>query len=97
MSPCDARGALATRRYFLAGCPIEIRSEPVQRHRRSAPERGDGHLGAYESVSAQRGKLPDGDSIPGHDERLALVKLSHDLAAVIAQLPLRDLFAHTRL
>src|ERR1700746_1748875 len=95
MSPCDGRGVLATRCDLLAGGPIEIRSEPVEPHPRSAPERGDGGLGADESTPTQRGQLADRDSIPGHDERLALVKLAHDVAAVIAQLPLGDLFGHT--
>ena len=95
MSPCDGRGASATRRDLLAGCPIEIRSEPVELHPRSPPERDDGRLGAYESMPTQRGKLADRDAIPGHHERLALVKLAHNLAAVIAQLPLSDLFGHT--
>src|SRR5271156_1128760 len=96
MSPCDGRGALATRRDLLAGGLIEIRSEPVEPHPRSAPERGNGRLGAYESMPAQRGKLADRDSIPGHDERLAVVKLAHNVAAVVTQLPLGDLFGHTR-
>jgi hypothetical protein len=96
MSPCDGRGVSATRRDLLAGGPIEIRSEPVELDSRSAPERGDGRLGTYESMPTQRGKLADRDSIPGHDERLALVKLAHNLATVIAQLALSDLFGHTQ-
>ena len=96
MSPCGARGALATRRDLLAGGPIEICSEPLEFDSRSAPERGDGRLGADESMPAQRGKLADRDSIPGHHELLTLVELAHNLAAVIAQLPLSDLFGHTR-
>lgn len=96
MSPCDGRPASATRRDLLVGRPIEIRSEPVQPHPRSAPERGDGRLGADESMPPQRGKLADRDSIPGHDERFAVVKLAHNVAAVIAQLPLGDLFGHTK-
>ena len=96
MSPCDGRGASATRRDLLAGPSIEICSEPVELHPGSAPERGDGRLGAYESMPAQRGKLADGDSVPGHDKRLALIKLAHDVTAVIAQLPLSDLFGHTK-
>ena len=94
MSPCDGRGVSATRRDLLAGGPIEICSEPVERHARSAPERGDRRFGADESMPMQRGKLADRDSVPGHDERLALVKLAHNVAAVVAQFPLGDLFGH---
>src|SRR5512139_1070685 len=94
MRPCSGRGASATRGDVLAGDPVEICSELVELHPRSAPERGDGRLGADKPMPAQRGKLADGDSVPGHDERLALVKLAHDVAAVIAQLPLGDLFGH---
>ncbi len=46
-------------------------------------------------MPTQRGKLADRDSIPGYDERLALVELAHNVAAVIAQFPLGDLFGHT--
>ncbi len=48
-------------------------------------------------MPAHRGKLADRDSIPGHDERLALIKLAHNAAAVIAQLALGDLFGHTQI
>jgi hypothetical protein len=46
-------------------------------------------------MPTQRGKLADRDAIPGHDERLASVKSAHNLAAVIAQLPLSNPFGHT--
>jgi hypothetical protein len=95
MSPCDGRGVSATGRDLLAGGLIEIRSESIEPHPRSAPECGDGRFGAYESVPTQGGKLADWDSISGDDERLALVELAHNLAAVITQLPLSDLFRHT--
>lgn len=47
-------------------------------------------------MPAQRGELADRDSIPRHDERLTMVQLAHDVAAVIAELPLSDLFGHTK-
>ena len=95
MSPCGGRLALAT--SVISWLAARSRSaRTVEPHPRSAPERGDGRLGAYESMPAERGKLADRDSIPGHYERLALIKLAHDLAAVIAQLALGDLFGHTR-
>lgn len=41
-------------------------------------------------------KFADRDSIPGHNKGLALVKLAHNLAAVIAELTLGDLSGHAR-
>jgi hypothetical protein len=78
----------------LAGDSIEVRPEPVQVNARRASERRDGRFGAYESMPAQRGKLADRDSVSGHDEALALVKLAHDFSAVIAKLTLSDLSGH---
>ena len=96
MTPCDARGASATRRDLLAGGPIEVRAQPVELHARSAPERRQSRLGPYESMPTQRRKLANRDPIPGHNEGFALVKLAHDLAAVIAKVTLGDLPGHTR-
>lgn len=95
MSPCGRRGASATRSGLLARGSVEIRSEPVKINRRSAPERADGRLGADESMPAQRRKLSHRNSVPSYDERLALVELAHDLAAVVAQLALSYLLRHT--
>lgn len=66
--PSRRTRASATRRDLLTGGPIEICSEPVEGHGRSAPERGDGRVGAYESMPAQRRKLADRDSVSGHDK-----------------------------
>jgi hypothetical protein len=96
MTPCDAPGASATRRDLLAGGPIEVRAQPVELHARSAPERRQSRLGPYESMTTQRRELANRDPIPGHNEGFALVKLAHDLAAVIAKLTLSDLPGHTR-
>jgi hypothetical protein len=79
----------------LGGGPIQVRSELAELHPRSASKRRDGRFGAYESMTTQRGKLADRDSIPGHDEGLTFVKLTHNLAAVIAKLTLSDLSGHT--
>src|SRR5271165_5939358 len=94
MRPCDGREVLTTRRDLLAGGPIEVRSEPVELHARSASERRDGRLGAYESMPTQWRKLADRDPIPGDNEGFALVKLAHDLAAVVAKLTLSYLSGH---
>ena len=95
MRPCDARAASATRRDLLAGGPIEVGSQPVELHARSAPERRHSRRGADESMPTQWGKLADRDPIPGHNEGFALVKLAHNLAAVIAEFTLGDLSGHT--
>lgn len=95
MSARGAREASATRRDVLAGGPIEICPQPVQPDPRCAPERGDGRLGADESMPAKRAKFADRDAIAGHHERLTLIQLAHNLATIVAQLPLSDLFGHT--
>ena len=93
--PRAGREASAKGHDVLAGGAIEVGSEPVELQARSASERGESRLGAYEPMPTQRGELADRDSIPGHDEGLTLVKLAHYLAAVIAKLTLSDLFGHT--
>ena len=96
MRPCDARGASATRRDLLAGGPIEVGSQPVEVHARRAPERRHSRPRSDESMPTQWGKLADRNPVPGDNEGFALVKLAHNLAAVIAQLTLGDLAGHTR-
>ena len=96
MRPCDGRGGSATRRDRLAGNPIEIGSESIELHARAASERRDRRFCADESMPTQRGKLADADSIPGHHEGFALVKPTHDLAAVVAKLALTDFPGHIR-
>jgi hypothetical protein len=92
MRPRD--GASATRLDLLAGGPIEVPSESVELDARSASERRDDGVGAYKAMPPQRKKLADRDAIPGHNEGFALVKLAHNLAAVIAKFPLSDLSCH---
>jgi hypothetical protein len=84
------------RRDLLAGGPIEVGSQTVELHARSAPERRHSRLCTDESTPTQWGKFADRDPVPGHNEGLALVKLAHNLAAVIAELTLGDLSGHTR-
>lgn len=57
-------------------------------------EHGHGCMSTDESVPAERHELADGDTGPGHHEPLAQVELSHDLTAVVAQLPLGDFSGH---
>ena len=92
----DTRAASATGRDVLAGGPIKVPSQPVELHARSAPERRHSRLGTDEAMPTQRKELADRDSIPGHHEGFALVKLAHNLAAVISELALGDLSGHSR-
>src|ERR1700691_4334712 len=57
-------------------------------------ERRDGHLGRHELAAADRAQLAHGRAVASYDERLAPVELAHDLAALVAQLPLGDLTCH---
>jgi len=68
----------------LAHSPIEVGLKLVETDPWSSPERGDGRLGADESMPPERGQLTDRDSIPGHHKRLAPVQPAHDLATVVA-------------
>ena len=52
-------------------------------------------LGVDEPVATQWGQFADRNTVSGHDERLALVELAHDLAAVVAQFALRDFGSHS--
>jgi hypothetical protein len=84
------------RRDLLAGNLIEVRPQPVELYARGASERRQNRLGTDESTPTQWGKLADRHPIPGNDERFALVKPTHNLAAFIAQLALGDLTGHTK-
>ena len=96
MRRCDARAASVRRCDLLAGGLIEVRSQPVQLDTRSASERRHSRLGTDESMATQWRQLFDRNPIPGHNEGFALVKLAHNLAAVIAELTLGDLSGHIR-
>ena len=86
MRPCDARAGSSMRCELLAGGPGPSKSapQPVELDAWSASERRHNRLGSDESMATQWGELADGDPIPGHDEGFALVKLAHNVAAVIA-------------
>jgi hypothetical protein len=94
MRPRDARAASSMKRELLAGGPVEVCSQPVELNAWSASECRHSRLGTDESMATQWGKLADRDPIPGHNEGFALVKLAHNLAAVIAQLTLCDFSGH---
>jgi hypothetical protein len=57
----------------------------------------DEAAGGDEPVTSQRSQLADRHAVARHDEGLARIEPAHDLTAVIAQLPVRDLLGHTSL
>ncbi len=93
-SPRAGRGRSATRCGVLAGRSVEVIPETSEVDSRRCAEQRDGGLGWDEPVSPQRSELTDRDAVAGHDERLAFVEPTHDLAAVVAEFPLGDLSAH---
>ena len=88
------RRVSATRSGGLACETIEIASKPPQVYRGRVSERRCSRLRSNETPSSEGEELPDRHAIAGHDERLALIELAHDLTAAIAQLALRDLAGH---
>jgi len=82
------------RRELLTGGPVEVGSQPAELYAWSAAERRHGRMGTDESMATQWGKLADRDPIAGHNEGFALVKMAHNLAAVITQFALGDFSGH---
>ena len=93
MSPCGWRGS-ATGCEVLAGDGVQVGAQTFEVDPGRAPERRHRCSRTDEPIAPQGGKLPDGHTVPGHDEGLAAVELAHDLSAVVAQLPLSDLGGH---
>jgi hypothetical protein len=88
------RGSSRTRHRFLICGGVEIRSEALVVDARRGPEHGHRGVGCHESVATEWGELADRDAVARHDERPALVELSHDLTALVPELSLADLTAH---
>ena len=73
---------------------VDIGSEPRGVDRCRMGERSERGLPTDETVSSKRRQLTDRDAVARHDEALSGIKGSHHLAALVAQLPLRDLARH---
>ena len=84
------------RSWVLIYKPIDVGSELLVVDMTNAGKRGDGDLGRHKPAAANRPQLTDRRAIASHDERFASVELSHDLAAVVAQLSLTDLTRHDK-
>ncbi len=87
--------ASATGAQVLGNHSIEIVPELVQIDCGCVTEQCHSGVGANEAVPAKRCQFAHWDSVASHDERLALVELSHDLPTVVPQLSLGDLSGHS--
>lgn len=76
---------------------VDVGSESLQLDRGCAGERGDGGTSGDELPLSEGYQFPDWHAVPRHDEGLATVQRAHDFAALVAQLPLRDLPCHARI
>ncbi len=74
---------------------VEVRSEAFVVDRWCDPEHGDRRLRRDEAMSTQWQQFADGHAVSSDDEGLALVEVTHDLAALVA--PLAHLAAPSRL
>lgn len=96
MSPRSGRIVFSTTRAcLLGGDPVKVLAKLSQIDRGGVAEHGHGGIRADEAVPAKWRQFPHRDAIAGHDERLAVVELPHNLAAIVAEFTLRDLSGHT--
>lgn len=73
---------------------VDVRPEALALDGRRTGERRDRSGSRDELAVAQREELTDAHAVPGHEESLAAVESTHDLAALVAELPLRDPAGH---
>jgi hypothetical protein len=83
-----------TRRGVLIYMAIYVGSKLVVVDMPHTGERGEDLGLRHEPPAAYRPQLAHGVAVASHDERFAPIELTHDLAALVAQLPLGDL-THT--
>jgi hypothetical protein len=89
-----ARSCSGTRSRALVEQRVEVGTELLGVDRRCVREGRHGPRGRNEAPSADRGQLAYFLAVPGHEERLAPINGPHDLAALVAELALRDLPCH---
>jgi hypothetical protein len=82
-----------TRRGVLTEVAVDIATEAFWRDGWSSPECGDRRFSSHE-LSAERLQLTDRHTVACDDETLAPIERSHDLAAFVTELPLRDMPCH---
>lgn len=95
MIPRAWRGS-ATRRGALIEPGVDVIAEPLKLDGRRAAEACSRGFCRDELTLTERRQLTNGDAVPGDDECFAAVERSHDLAALVSELPLRDLSRHAR-
>lgn len=93
MTPRGWRGS-ATRLGGGVSYSVQVSPETLEVDRRRRVENGNGRLGANKPVTTERCELADRHTVAGDHKRLAFVEAPHDLAALVPQLPLRDLSGH---
>ena len=87
-------GTSVTWRRVLVSDGVQISSEPLVFDPGRHPEGSDGGFSSQEAVPTQGCEFSDRCAVSGDDETLAVVKLTHDLTAVIAEFTLGDLSSH---
>src|SRR5437868_12246041 len=85
--PRGRRGS-ATRFRVLRRDVVQVSAEPVAVDGRRVAERGNDGLRGNEPVTSHWCQFSDWGAVARDDESLSVIKATHDLAAVLAQLPL---------
>jgi len=79
---------------MLIEMSVKVREEPVGLHSRQCGGSPEQSRRGHESAALDRTQLSSRHAVAGHDERFAGVERAHDLAAIVAQFPLRDGSCH---
>src|SRR5205814_10383260 len=88
------RRGSATRFRVLCRDVVEVSAELVAVDGRRVPECGNNGVTGNEPVTSHRCQFSDWGAVARDDESLSVIKATHDLAAVIPQLPLGDRLWH---
>jgi hypothetical protein len=94
INPRGERGS-ATRRGILIDHSVDILPKARAGDARRSSECGEYRVGRHEHTLTKRAQLPDGNPIPGDDERSSPVEVTHDSPAVVAELALGDSSSHS--
>lgn len=92
-TPCSCRSD--TRRRILVENRIEIAPQPGSINRCGPPEDRESLFGGDQLAAAEGNKASYRNPVAGDKEGLPPVEPAHDLAAMVAQLPLGDRMRHS--